>query len=175
MTAEEQAATVKAVTSFKLSFEIGAAHIVGRSNQRGWFAGVADVPIVSFLRDQAMAMQREVAMLSDDRALVLRHHGEIWSKGNLDAVDEIYAPDFIGHHPGMPEWIGPESVKLAVKRTREAFPDFQGTAEDVIIEGAKVVTRFTPSGTHLGVLRGLSPTGKRIAMAEVGIFRIANG
>ena len=114
-------------------------------------------------------------MASDNKALVLRHHDEIWSKGNLEAVDEIYAPAFIGHHPGTPDWIGPKSVKLAVSRTREAFPDFREIVEDIVIEGDKVVTRFTASGTHLGELRGLSPTGKQVTMAEIGIFRIADG
>ncbi|MBI4590836.1 MAG: DUF3237 family protein [Candidatus Rokubacteria bacterium] len=114
-------------------------------------------------------------MAFDNKALVLRHHDEIWSKGNLEAVDEIYAADFIGHHPGTLDWIGTNSVKLAVSRTRQAFPDFREIVEDVVIEGAKVVTRFTASGTHLGMLGGLSPTGKQITMAEIGIFRIANG
>jgi steroid delta-isomerase-like uncharacterized protein len=117
----------------------------------------------------------EAAMAADDKALVLRHHDEIWSSGNLDAADEIFAPDFVGHHPGTPDWIGPASVKLAVTRTREAFPDFREAVEDAIVERDRVVTRFTASGTHRGALRGLSPTGKRITMAEIGIFRIANG
>lgn len=114
-------------------------------------------------------------MRSDNKALVLRHHDEIWSKGNLEAVDEIYARDFVGHHPGTPDWIGAHSVKLAVSKIREAFPDFREVVEDVVIEGDKVVTRFTASGTHLGMLRGCSPTGKRMTMAEIGIFRVANG
>ena len=41
-------------------------------------------------------------MAADNKALVLRHHDEIWSKGGLDAVDEIFASDFIGH-PGTPD------------------------------------------------------------------------
>jgi len=31
-------------------------------------------------------------MSEQARALVLRHHDEIWSRGNLAAVDEVYAP-----------------------------------------------------------------------------------
>lgn len=114
-------------------------------------------------------------MAFDNKALVVRHHDEIWSKGTLDAVDEIYAPDFIGRHPGTPDWIGSNSVKLAVSRTRQAFPDFREVVEDIVAEGDKVVTRFTASGTHLGALHGLAPTGKQVTIAEMGIFRIANG
>lgn len=107
------------------------------------------------------------------KALVLRHHEEIWSRGILSAVDEIYAPEFVGHHPGQPDWIGPEGVKEVVAATRHAFPDFSESIEDVVAEGDRVVTRFTASGTHQGPFRGLAPTGKRISMAEMAIFRLA--
>lgn len=115
------------------------------------------------------------AVSAENTAVVLRHHDEIWTQGRLDVVDELYAPDFIGHHPGAPDWVGPESVKLVVRLTREAFPDFTETVEDVVASGDRVVTRFTSTGTHLGELRGLAPTGRRMAMAEMAIFRVARG
>jgi steroid delta-isomerase-like uncharacterized protein len=114
-------------------------------------------------------------MSAEDKAVVLRHHEEIWSKGNLDAIDAVYAPEFVGHHPGAPDWIGPESVKLIVRTMRNAFPDFTETIEDVVAEGDRVVSRFTSTGTHLGALRGLAPTGRRMSMAEMAVFRIARG
>jgi ketosteroid isomerase-like protein len=89
-------------------------------------------------------------MSAENKAVVLRHHEEIWSKGNLDAIDAVYAPAFVGHHAGAPDWIGPESVKLIVRTMRDAFPDFTETIEDVVAEGDRVVTRFTSTGTHLG-------------------------
>ena len=49
-------------------------------------------------------------MLKQAKALVLRNHDEVWSRGNIDAVDEIFAPDFVGHHPGQPDWVGPDAV-----------------------------------------------------------------
>lgn len=87
----------------------------------------------------------------------------------------FYASEFVGHHPGAPDWIGLESVKLIVRMTRDAFPDFTETIEDVVAEADRVVTRFTSTGTHLGALRGLAPTGRRIWMAEMAIFRVARG
>jgi len=53
------------------------------------------------------------------------------------------------------------------------FPDFAEHVEDVIVEGDRVVTRFTASGTHLGPYRGLAPTGRSMQMAEMALFRIA--
>jgi predicted ester cyclase len=115
----------------------------------------------------------ERIMLEQAKALVLRHHDEVWSRGNIDAVDEIFAPDFVGHHPGQPDWVGPDAVKHAVVNARTTFPDFAEHVEDVIVEGDRVVTRFTASGTHLGPYRGLAPTGRSMQMAEMALFRIA--
>jgi len=111
----------------------------------------------------------------ENKTVALRHHEQIWSKGDVDAVDAFYAADFVGHHPGAPDWIGRESVKLAVQMMREAFPDFTENVEDVIAEGDRVVTRFTASGTHRGELRGIAPTGHRMSMAEFAVFRLAGG
>lgn len=116
-----------------------------------------------------------VSMAADARALVLRQHEEIWSRGSLDVVDEVFAPSFVGHHPGLPDWIGRAGVKEAVTTTRIAFPDFVESVEEVTVDGETVVTRFTASGTHLGVFKGLAPTGKRVTFAEIGSFRVAGG
>jgi predicted ester cyclase len=47
--------------------------------------------------------------------------------------------------------------------------------EDLIAEGDKVVARLTTSGTHQGVFLGLSPTGKRVMVTGIEIFRLAGG
>ena len=107
--------------------------------------------------------------------IVLRHHHELWSGGNIDSIGDYYAPDFVGHHPGAPDWVGPEQVREVMLRTREAFPDFREVVEDVIAERDMVVTRFTAMGTHLGPLQGFAPTRRAMAMAEIGIFRVSGG
>jgi steroid delta-isomerase-like uncharacterized protein len=111
-------------------------------------------------------------MSEEAKALVLRHHEEVWTRGNLAAIHEIFAPEFIGHHPGQPDWVGPEGVREAVTRTRSAFPDFTECIDDIITDGDRVATRFTASGTHLGPFRGAPPTGRRVSMAEMAIFRV---
>jgi steroid delta-isomerase-like uncharacterized protein len=113
--------------------------------------------------------------MDDAQATVLRHHDIIWSRGNIDAVDELYAADFVGHHPGGADWVGRDAVKLVVRATRAAFPDFHESVEDVVVQGDRVVTRFVASGTHLGALAGSQPTGRRVAVDEMAIFRVTDG
>ena len=113
--------------------------------------------------------------LEDNKALVRRQHEEVWNKGNAAAIDEIYASDFVCHFPVGPKWKGPEGVKKVVARQRTAFPDWEETIEDIIAEGDKVVTRFTSRGTHKGRFMGVPPTGKKVEITEVAVFRIADG
>jgi len=87
--------------------------------------------------------------------IVLRHHHELWSGGNIDSIGDYYAPDFVGHHPGAPDWVGPEQVREVMLRTREAFPDFREVVEDV--EKWGMLDRFG----ILGPLQGFAPTGQR--------------
>jgi hypothetical protein len=71
-------------------------------------------------------------------------------RGNLDAAEEIYAPDFVGHEPTRGNIQGVEGAKQFAATYRQAFPDLQLTIEDQVAEGDKVVTRFSVSGTHQG-------------------------
>jgi NTE family protein len=100
---------------------------------------------------------------------VLLHHKEIWSEGRLEAIAELPADDFVAHHPGAPDWNGHHDAEDIVRRTRAAFPDFNETVEDVMVDGDRVITRFVARGTHLGPYQGLAPTGKSFAMAATSL------
>lgn len=45
----------------------------------------------------------------------------------------------------------------------------------MIVEGDKVVSRNTVTGTHRGEYQGLPPTGRRVTYNEIFIFRFADG
>ena len=50
----------------------------------------------------------------ENKAIVRRQEEEIFTQGNLDAADEIYAPNYVGHDPASPEDIqGLEAAKQA--------------------------------------------------------------
>jgi steroid delta-isomerase-like uncharacterized protein len=112
----------------------------------------------------------------ENKALVRRSFEEVFNQGNLDAVEEIFAPDYVLHDPTSPEEIrGTEGMRQYVSMYRTAFPDLQQTIEEQIAEGEKVATRLTGRGTHQGELIGIPPTGNQVEAPGIVINRISGG
>jgi steroid delta-isomerase-like uncharacterized protein len=100
----------------------------------------------------------------------------VLNTGNLDAVDEILAPNYVRHDPNpLLEEAGPEKYKQAFTRLRHAFPDAHWTLEDVLVDGDKVTGRWTFHGTHEGPFFEIPPSGKRVTYPIIGIYRIEDG
>jgi steroid delta-isomerase-like uncharacterized protein len=99
---------------------------------------------------------------------------EIWSRGNVDLIDDLFAEDFVGHFPAGTVH-GREGVLDRVTAHRTAFPDWTEEAEDTIADRDRVVVRFTSRGTNLGEFLGNPPTRNRVEISEVAIFRLRNG
>ncbi len=114
-------------------------------------------------------------MSAENKALSRRTIEEIYNKGNLSIINEIYATDFINH--SAPPGLTPdrEGYKQFASMYRSAFPDLQMTVEDQIAEGDKVTTRWTATGTHKGELMGIAPTGKQVTVTGIAISRYAGG
>ena len=95
------------------------------------------------------------------------------SRGNLDAAEEIYADDYVGHNPSNPEDVrGLDAAKQAVADYRGAFPGLHVAIEDLIAEGDRVAARLRFRGTHLGELNGIAPTGRQVDCTRIVISRM---
>ena len=116
-------------------------------------------------------------MSTEERKAFVRHQiGELWNKGNLDAADECFTSEFVGHDPASPEEIrGPEGFKQNVAAVRSAFPDFHVQIVDQVAEEDRVVTRYVTTGTQKGELTGIPPTGKRVEVDGMGIDYFSRG
>jgi len=110
-----------------------------------------------------------------NKALVRRYFEEAWVKGNLAAVDEFMAADYVEHPipSGLPP--GTEGLKQAITTYRTAFPDLQATVEDIFAEGEMVACLWSTRGTHLGDWQGIPPTGNHMAATGISVYRIAGG
>ncbi len=103
----------------------------------------------------------------------------IWTSGDLDAVDEVYALDYVNHQhhdPDDPRDLhGTEAIKGFVAEFRQGFPDFRNSVDIQVAEGNTVATRFTSTGTHRGAFMGVEPTGKKLTWTGITIDRISDG
>lgn len=110
-----------------------------------------------------------------NKALMRRFYEELWSRGNLEAIPELVAEDFVDHQAPIGRTSGREVLAGLVVMWRTGFPDMRETVEDLISEGDKVTGRFLMRGTHRGEFMGIAPTGRSVTMSGIDIVRVADG
>src|SRR5215212_8090487 len=115
------------------------------------------------------------SMSEENKALARSSWEEIVNKQNPQAIDEVYAPNFVWHEPDQ-DIQGSEQARQYVSAFFDAFPDINITVEDVIAEGDKAVTRYTIRGTHQGETEEFGPpTGRKMELKGITIHRFEEG
>jgi steroid delta-isomerase-like uncharacterized protein len=111
----------------------------------------------------------------ENKAKQRRVWEEIFNKGNLAIIPELFAPDYFLRSPLGMDTKGPEGFKQTVAMMRTAFPDLHCAIDDTLADGDKVVTRFKITGTFKGEMMGIAPTGKKLSLTGIVITRWADG
>jgi predicted ester cyclase len=116
-----------------------------------------------------------VSVEEKNKLLVREFLGEVWGKGNIAAVDEFMAADYVEHPFPSNLPAGTEGLKQLIAAYLTAFPDLKLMLDDILAEGEMVAFRWNSSGTHLGDWLGIPPTGNHIMATGINLFRIAGG
>src|SRR3712207_766325 len=143
-------------------------------------SGIMCIGCIAPAREERVGKGEEEAPVAaqDNEALVRRLFEEVWAKGNVAALDEFMAADYVEHTehavpPGSRP--GRDSVKQRVALYYGAFPDWKVTIHDIFGRGDRVAYRWSASGTHLGEWAGIPPTGLHMTAGGITILRIAGG
>jgi steroid delta-isomerase-like uncharacterized protein len=123
----------------------------------------------------ATIMHRGEPMGSD----VIRKLYATWSQDDLTGLDSLIAEKYtIFSDPGD-AWEGQTLDRSAYRErllhSRRAFPDLVFDIEQLIQENKRVAVIWKAAGTHLGDLRGLPATGKRLSFAGQTFYLIEDG
>lgn len=114
--------------------------------------------------------------VEQNKVVARRVHEEIFMRGDLHVADEIFAPNARFHGPDWaPGATGPEVIKEDARTYRSAFRIDALTRDDEIAEGDLVVHRWTFTGTHVGDLGGIKPTGRQVTASGIDILRVQGG
>jgi len=109
-----------------------------------------------------------------NKAVAMRVFDEIFNQGKFQVADEIYAPDFQNH--GVHRSVDLKTDQEAVHAEKKAFPDLRLSVQQILAEGDKVAVLWTFKGTHTGSgYEGLPPTGTRVEVRGMTIWRIVDG
>jgi len=110
-----------------------------------------------------------------NKALVQRFL-EAHAKGDLGAMEEMLASDFVDHNLIPGERPGREGYLQSTAEFHAAYSNTRYVIEKQLAEGDQVVTTFAASATHdRGEWMGLVPTGKQFEALLVLIHRIVGG
>jgi predicted ester cyclase len=104
----------------------------------------------------------------DGRALVRAYLEDVFTNGNVGAMDRYLAGDaFMA------------SVADLVATWRRAFSDFRIVVDDALADGDKVVSVEILSGTHDGIYEStigpVEPTGKTVRWSRIAVRTLENG
>jgi predicted ester cyclase len=112
----------------------------------------------------------------ENNMALARRFLEARGKADLDAMEQMMAPDFVDHTLAPGQQLDRESYKRSVAEYVSAFSNIRILVEDQVAGGDKVVTRFVGSSTHdRGELMGVAPTGTELTNRVIVIHRIADG
>lgn len=113
--------------------------------------------------------------VENNKAAVRRFQNEGFNAGNGESAYTYVSEQLIDHNPFPGQTPGPEGVKHVITMFHAAFPDVHYTSEHIFGEGDLVTDHWIMEGTHQGSFMGIPPTGKRVKVSGVDIFRMADG
>jgi len=111
-----------------------------------------------------------------NKAIVTRFNKECIEQGNLNAFNELLAPDVINHSAPEGRPNGFESFTWFLNDVlRKGFPDLKVEILEQVAERDLVTTRKNITATHTGEIFGIAPTGKKVEIKVIDIIRLSNG
>ena len=113
------------------------------------------------------------AIANANKKVIQRLYKEILVDWNMSLADELVANQFTSHDwpEGTPS--GPDAFRNYYSNViRSVLPDARYEVDDMIAEGDKVVVRWRLVGTHKGNFLDISPTGKRVTLKGIAIYRL---
>ena len=113
-------------------------------------------------------------MSAADEAVVRRFYEEMNNGRRNELASELFTADHVMHDPQVPTGVGPAGMAETVAVYQVGVDGHWGI-EEMFSAGDRVVVRWTGSGTHVGEVNGIPPTGNKIRVDAITIHRMSDG
>ena len=99
-----------------------------------------------------------------------------WNTHDLDLASAFFTPDYIGNDVAQAQpQHGRDGIRQALAIYFQALPDVRFTLEDLVVAGERAAVVWTASGTHLGSLMNIPPSGRSVTVRGVSTFTLQDG
>ena len=111
-------------------------------------------------------------MSLDDSVALVRRYVDALNRGDLAALDELFADDFVIHQPSG-DRRGRAAIRGFVAGVRRLLPDIDARVEAIFADDAFA------DGHRVGLLLSYDATngqlGRRVTVRELQLYRIVDG
>lgn len=113
-----------------------------------------------------------MASARENENTVRRFYGDVWSRGDLAAADEILDPD-VQFILSFAHLDGREALKRLVQANRVVFQDltYDCAPDDVVADETKAVGYWTMTSRHVGEWRKVPASHKDVSIQGMSFFR----
>ncbi|MFT5144406.1 MAG: putative ester cyclase [Rhodothermales bacterium] len=89
-------------------------------------------------------------------------HTVLFANGNLDAIGEFFAADYVAHVTDRDMYGGHDFLRKYLGMLHSAFPDLEVEVE-ILLEGEdRIPWQRTLKGTHEGAFKGFPARGRQL-------------
>lgn len=103
-------------------------------------------------------------------ALIARFYDEMWNRFDTSLFAQILDPEICFRGSLGQTKVGFDEFADYVDFIRAFAPDFHNRVVDTISEDDRTFARLSYTGTHVGELFGVAPTGQRFEYAGAAVF-----
>src|SRR5262249_11090230 len=112
-------------------------------------------------------------MTANNKALIRAHYDAMINWFDPDMIRTQVADEYYDHH--FDRAMSVNDLICHAMALHDAFADLSVTLDEMIAEGARVAVRATWRGEHVGMFRGVAPTGKRFSFTGMVFWRVRDG
>lgn len=113
--------------------------------------------------------------MRNNAEIVREFINEVLNNNRIDAAGDYFWDDMVELAPFPGQGPGLAGLQDVLRQLRVAFPDIHWTVEEQLVDGDRVLTRFTWRGTHRGIFLGVPATDRSASVWGMVIDRLEEG
>lgn len=116
-------------------------------------------------------------MTTNETERIAREFLRVWTPGNLDVLERLADPDIVVDYAHFEAPVkGVAAFRETLEESFRSFPDLETAALGVVAQDDRAAVEWEYEGTHRqGALFGAEPSGARVRVRGMSLYRIRDG